>query len=195
MAASSASWATPAIGIPHSLRTVDSWQCPAPTSRSTPTCVQDLEREVTTHITHGGTDRFPVWSRDGKTLAYRAGDAALIFEVPADGSGPPQRVANLTGVPSDWSDDHRLLFFRPEQGTVALATYQVPNGDLRSIGAGSEAQFSPDGRWLLHGGQEGIIVRRWPDGHVSQSACTEARNRDGAVTVDTSFTSTHPRRT
>jgi eukaryotic-like serine/threonine-protein kinase len=127
-------------------------------------CVHDLERDLTTHVTHGGADRFPVWSRDGKMLAYRAGDAALIFEVPADGSAPPQRIANLTGVPCDWSDDHRLMFFRPEQGTVALATYQVPNGDLRSVGPGSEAQFSPDGRWLVYGGQEGITVRRWPDG-------------------------------
>jgi DNA-binding winged helix-turn-helix (wHTH) protein/Tol biopolymer transport system component len=127
-------------------------------------CVHDLERGVTTPVTHGGTDRFPVWSRDGKTLAYRAGDAALIFEVPADASGPPRRIANLTGVPSDWSDDHRLLFFRPEHGTVALVTYQVSNGDLRSAGPGSEAQFSPDGRWLVYGGQDGITVRRWPDG-------------------------------
>ena len=69
-------------------------------------------------------------------------DAALILEVPADASGPPRRIANLTGVPSDWSDDHRLLFFRPEQGTVALAMYQESNGDLRSVGPGSEAQFS-----------------------------------------------------
>jgi len=131
-------------------------------------CVHDLERDVTTHVTHGGADRFPVWSRDGKMLAYRAGDAALIFEVTADGSAPPRRIANLTGVPCDWSDVHRLMFFRPEQGTVALATYQVPNGDLRSVGPGSEAQFSPDGRWLLHGGQEGITVRRWPDGERVQ---------------------------
>jgi hypothetical protein len=47
---------------------------------------------------------------------------------------------------------------------VALATYQESNGDLRSVGPGSEAQFSPAARWLLYGGQEGIAVRRWPDG-------------------------------
>jgi DNA-binding winged helix-turn-helix (wHTH) protein/Tol biopolymer transport system component len=39
-------------------------------------CVYDLERGVTTHVTHGGADRFPVWSRDGTRLAYRAGGAA-----------------------------------------------------------------------------------------------------------------------
>jgi hypothetical protein len=111
-------------------------------------------------------------------LAYRTGDAALIFKVPADGSAPPQRIANLTGVPCDWSDDHRLMFFRPEQGTVALATYQEPNGDLRSVGPGSEAQLSPDGRWLLNGGQEGITVRRWPDGqHIQISSYGGAQPR------------------
>jgi DNA-binding winged helix-turn-helix (wHTH) protein/Tol biopolymer transport system component len=127
-------------------------------------CVYDLERGVATHVTHGGTDRFPVWSRDGKTLAYRAGDAALIFEVPADGSGPPHRIANLRGVPTDWSDDGHLLFFRPEQGTVALGTYAAATGGISSLASGSEAQFSPDGRWLLYGGQDGVGVRRLPDG-------------------------------
>lgn len=131
-------------------------------------CVYDLERGVTTHVTHGGTDRFPVWSRDGKTLAYRAGDAAHIFEAPADASSSPRRLANLTGVPSDWSEDGRLLFFRPEHGTVALATYLVANGELRPVGPGSEAQFSPDGRWLLYGGQDGITVRSWPSGQRIQ---------------------------
>jgi Tol biopolymer transport system component len=101
-------------------------------------CVYDLERGVATHVTHGGADRFPVWSRDGRRLAYRAGGAARIFEVPVDASSAPRRIANLTGVPSDWSEDGRLLFFRPEQGIVALATYQVANGSLRSVGPGSD---------------------------------------------------------
>jgi DNA-binding winged helix-turn-helix (wHTH) protein/Tol biopolymer transport system component len=127
-------------------------------------CVYDLERGVAIHVTHGGTDRFPVWSRDGKTLAYRAGDAALIFEVPADGSGPAHRIADLRGVPTDWSNDGHLLFFRPEQGTVALGTYAAATGGISSLGSGSEAQFSSDGRWLLYGGQEGVGVRRLPDG-------------------------------
>lgn len=51
---------------------------------------------------------------------------------------------------------------------MALATYHVSKGDVRSVGSGSEAQFSPDGRWLLYGGQEGITVRSWPDGQRLQ---------------------------
>jgi WD40 repeat protein len=127
-------------------------------------CVYDLGRGVTTHVTHGGTDRFPVWSRDGKTLAYRATNAARVFEVAADASSPPRPLGNVRGVPSDWSEDGRLLFFRPEHGTVALATYTATTHDITSVGPGSEAQFSPDGQWLLYGGQDGIGVRRWPDG-------------------------------
>jgi DNA-binding winged helix-turn-helix (wHTH) protein/Tol biopolymer transport system component len=127
-------------------------------------CLNDLERGVTTQLTHGGTDRFPVWSRDGRTLAFRATDAARLFEVSADASSPPRPIGDLRGVPSDWSNDGRLLFFRPEHGTVVLATYGATTHDVSGVGPGSEAQFSPDGHWLLYGGQDGIAVRRLPDG-------------------------------
>jgi DNA-binding winged helix-turn-helix (wHTH) protein/Tol biopolymer transport system component len=143
-------------------------------------CVYDLERGVTTHVTHGGADRFPVWSRDGKTLAYRASDAMHLFEVPADASSPPRPIGNLRGVPSDWSEDGRLLFFRPEHGTVALATYVAATGGISPVGPGAEGQFSPDGHWLLYGGQDGISVRRWPDGqHIQISAYGGSQPRWG----------------
>jgi len=155
----------------------------ADVSEQSDICVYDLERGVTTHVTHGGMDRFPAWSRDGRTLAYRAGDAAHVFEVPGDASAPPHRIADLTGVPTDWSQDGRLLFFRPEHGTVALATYLATTGGISSVGPGSEAQFSPDGRWLLYGGQQGIEVRGWPQGqHIQISAYGGAQprwSRDG----------------
>jgi Tol biopolymer transport system component len=51
----------------------------------------------------------PVWSRDGKTIAYAAG--SVLFRVPADGSAPPQSVANAlseAGTPSWRFDDARL---------------------------------------------------------------------------------------
>jgi len=155
----------------------------ADVSEQSDICVYDLERGVTTHVTHGGADRFPVWSRNGRTLAYRAGDAAHMFEVPADASAPPRRIANLTGVPSDWSEDGHLLFFRPEHGTVALSTYVATPGGISAVGPGSEAQFSSDGRWVVYGGQQGIEVRGWPEGqHIQISAYGGAQprwSRDG----------------
>jgi hypothetical protein len=114
-------------------------------------CVYDLERGVTTARPRTvGTDRFPVWSRDGKTLAYRAGDAAHIFEAPADASSSPRRLANLTGVPSDWSEDGRLfVLFARSMGRLRSQPTWWRTASSGPVGSGSEAQFSPDGRWLL----------------------------------------------
>ena len=68
------------------------------------------------------------------------------------------------------------------RGALSVAIARQP-GDLRSVGPGSEAQFSPDARWLLYGGQEGITVRRWPDGpriQISGYGGAQPRwNRDG----------------
>src|SRR4030095_6330834 len=47
-----------------------------------------------------------------------------------------------------------------------------------SSGPGAEAQVSSDGGWLLYGGQEGITVRRWPDGqHIQISGYGGAQPR------------------
>jgi len=125
-------------------------------------CLYDLERDVTTHLTHGGKDRHPVWSRDGKTIAYVSGrdTPSRIYEVAVDGSQGPQPVAQLTGIPTDWSPGRDLLFFGPEGNNVALAMYSPSSHERKSLGPGSEGQLSPDGRWILSGGQDGITVRR-----------------------------------
>jgi xanthine/CO dehydrogenase XdhC/CoxF family maturation factor len=140
-------------------------------------------------------NRFPVWSRDGKTLAYCAGGAARIFEVPVDASSAPRRIANLTGVPSDWSEDGHLLFFRFEDGTVALATYLVANGEFRSVGPGSEAQFSPDGAGCYMAARKALPSTVGLMGSTFRSARTEALNRDGAVTADRTSTLTPAQKT
>ncbi len=50
--------------------------------------VYDLRRGISTRLTEGGNESNPVWSPDGRSIAFR--DASLnIREVAADGSGPP----------------------------------------------------------------------------------------------------------
>jgi DNA-binding winged helix-turn-helix (wHTH) protein/Tol biopolymer transport system component len=125
-------------------------------------CVTDLRRHVTSRVTSGPHDRFPVWSGDGRTLAYlgTVDGSPRAYEAAVDGSTPARVLPEGVGIPTSRSADGGLLFFGPTRDNVSLGAYSAATGAIASLGPGSEGQFSPDGRWLLFGGQDGIIVRR-----------------------------------
>jgi eukaryotic-like serine/threonine-protein kinase len=64
------------------------------------------------------------------------------------------------GIPTSRSPSGDLLFFGATRDNVTLGVYSAAMDTIRSLGRGSEGQFSPDGQWLLSGGQDGIVVRR-----------------------------------
>jgi hypothetical protein len=64
------------------------------------------------------------------------------------------------GIPTSRSPGDDLLFFGATRDNVSLGLYRRTTGAIASLGPGSEGQFSPDGQWLLSGGQEGIVARR-----------------------------------
>ena len=66
-------------------------------------------------LTSGGTSRHPIWSRDGRRVAFqsdRDGDLA-IFHQRADGSGIADRLTmpepETEHVPQSWSKDGGYL--------------------------------------------------------------------------------------
>jgi DNA-binding winged helix-turn-helix (wHTH) protein/Tol biopolymer transport system component len=125
-------------------------------------CVTDLERRVTSRLTSGSRDRFPVWSRDGRTLAYLslADGGPRVYEIAVDRSTPARPLPEKVGIPTSRSAAADLLFFGPVRDNVSLGVYRPATGAIVSLGPGSEGQFSPDGQWLLSGGQEGIVAQR-----------------------------------
>jgi Tol biopolymer transport system component len=158
--------------------------------------IYDLERGISTRLTGEGTDEFPTWTRDGKHIAYLTGGASgssiSINEVSADGSGHP-RVLLEGGmmIPNDWSPDGHLVFMDFRNGPVHLSVYSSATRevtDLRPNGS-SEAQFSPDGKWIAFVGLEGragpqIFVQPFPGPggriQVSTAGGAQARwSRDG----------------
>jgi acetyl esterase/lipase len=116
----------------------------------------------------------PVWSRDGKSVAFiwdRAGVANL-FVVPADGSTAPTAVTS-DGAPVAgmfWSTDSKTIYFVREGRLMqAGADGVAPPRALWGIGAG--AAPSPDGARLAYiiggdrgGGVPAVHVRALPDG-------------------------------
>ncbi len=101
-------------------------------------------------------DRYPVWSRDGKLLAFassRYGNLD-VFVMPADGSAPPTRLthASVDDVPVDFSPDGGQVLFvsrRDESVRWMPALYLVPVSGgtprLAQDALGRWAAYSPAG--------------------------------------------------
>ena len=59
--------------------------------------IYDLMRDTLTRLTFEGLNSFPVWTPDGKRVAYRSQRAGgyNIFWTPADGSGAEERLTTV----------------------------------------------------------------------------------------------------
>ena len=121
-------------------------------------CVQDLARGVTTRLTAGPSDRFPVWSRDGRAIAYSSNGA--IYRISADGSNEPELVSTR-GIPTGWSSDGRILSFGTHRGVVSLALSSLTATDPSDMGPGAEGQLSPR-MWIAYA-WDGLVIRRFPE--------------------------------
>jgi serine/threonine protein kinase len=115
--------------------------------------VYDLQRGISTRLTEGGDESTPVWSQDGKSIAYR--DASLnIEEIPADGSGGPRQIVSGADViPCDWSADGHLIYMSlGGAGTYpSLDVYSTIDQKTTQFARfGAEARFSPDGKWVAY---------------------------------------------
>ncbi len=151
--------------------------------------VYDFERDTMTRLTFDGKSTFPVWTPDGRYIAFRATGAG-ISATRSDGAGKPQPLTQSKYAQTPWSfspDGKRLAFSEQDSKSVINQLWTVP---IESDGAGLRAgkaegfaqalssqgrpsfsqgsmTFSPDGRWLAYGsfesGVQQVYVRAFPD--------------------------------
>src|SRR4029453_2048429 len=126
--------------------------------------VYDLDgSSAVRRLTFGGNNRFPVWSRDSRHIAFqsdREGDTAVFWQ-PADISGSAaERLTKpepgAVHIPELWSrKDDVLAFSVVKDGTATLWMFSAGDkkatrfSDVRSP-APLNSEFSPDGKWLAY---------------------------------------------
>ena len=164
--------------------------------------LMDLQRRITSRFTfQPPVNNVPVWSPDGRTVAFAsARNGGLdIYQRPSNASGPDEPLLKLNAppivFPSDWSSDGRFLaYYRGDPKTqldiwvLPLVEERKPFPFLHAEFNESQAQFSPDGRWMAYQSDESgspqIYVQSFPTltgkWQISASGGSQPRwRRDG----------------
>jgi Tol biopolymer transport system component len=138
--------------------------------------IYDFDRGALRRITFApGEDELPVWSPDGKRIAFASNGRQQAFVVPADGSGQEEPLMrNDTHFHlQSWSPDGKLIAFERLGTSSQWEIWMLPmKGDRKPYpylqGQFLEAHpaFSPDGKWLAYtsgeSGRAEVYVQRFP---------------------------------
>ena len=141
---------------------------------------------MTPLVTTGGSSQAPVWTVDGKRIAYRAtrSGARTVYWKAADGTGSEEPLMESRGVtetPTSVSPDGEWLIFHDAGGAaksgnmmwrVSLSGDRTPLPLSQSGASPTSGQVSPDARWLAFmsatSGQNEIYVQAYPGPGPSQ---------------------------
>jgi serine/threonine protein kinase len=150
-----------------------------PRSRTQNLWMYDLVRGGRTRFTSGlSPDIDPLWSPDGKRIAYTAAGAHRKFGIrvrPATGGGNDEVLMETNNIlrTTDWSPDGSALCITQYSGQSQGDLWIISmNGEkkqrmfLQTAYNEEDGRFSPDGRWIAYAsnetGQTEIYVRPYP---------------------------------
>jgi Tol biopolymer transport system component len=133
--------------------------------------VYEWQRDTMTRLTFGGGNDFPIWSPDGRYIAFLTPGGISCTQ--ADGAGKPQLLTQSKNVQYPWSftpDGKRLAFMETTGSAFQLWTLPVES-DSSGLRAGKPEpflrtsfderwpSFSPDERWLAYSSNESGIFQ------------------------------------
>jgi serine/threonine-protein kinase len=115
-------------------------------------------------LTLSGNNRFPLWSADGRHIAFqsdREGDQAIFWQL-ASGAADAERLTrpdkDVAHVPVAWfADEARFLFIERRKNAPTLWAFSLRDrratrfGSFEGTGfSGMDARVSPDGKWIAY---------------------------------------------
>jgi Tol biopolymer transport system component len=139
--------------------------------------VYDFARTVLSKVTTDGLSHAPLWSPDGKQIAFRSWQAGgmTMWMMPADRSAAPMRLdpSGTRQSPVSFSPDGKFLSFdqkdpetRDDVMVLPLGGNRAPVPVARSRFLEGSGKFSPDGRWIAYAafesGRPEIWVQAFP---------------------------------
>jgi Tol biopolymer transport system component len=140
----------------------------------------DLLRETSARLTFSGVNLSPVWSPDGRQVAYFVAGKGIVLKA-ASGAGNPRQLTSSEAqqFPTSWSKDGRFLLFDEVSGPTGWDMWALP---LTAEGSAGPAKpfpylktrfnehgghFSPDGKWVAYysdeSGSDQVYVQGFPD--------------------------------
>jgi Tol biopolymer transport system component len=136
----------------------------------------------------------PVWSPDGKQIAFvsnRNGGVFNIYVKASNGIGEDQMLHDSPTQVWDWSADRRFILYEETNPTTKRDLWALPlTGDrkpMRLLSTPADefgGAFSPDGRWVAYASSESGSVQVYVQGFPQPR---------GKWLISTGTTSTFPR--
>jgi Tol biopolymer transport system component len=142
--------------------------------------IYDVERRTRTRLTFEGSNRNPIWTRDGLRVTFGATIAGKngIHSAPVDGSGKTELLlaTENTVRPTSWAPDGKMLVCAILGTDKAFHLWVLPVESGATPGkpyrlhdtafSEDEGQVSPDGHWLAYSSAESgapeIYVQPFP---------------------------------